>query len=82
MATLRIWNETHRIHAHDGGNYMDISTSNGYGDLQVELGFHQIAQIRKKSGRFQLFQFKSQEWIDDFDFGWWADAEVVWRSDK
>jgi len=85
MARINIFNESLRIHNHDE-NYIDVEASAGYGDLQVQLGFHemdkQIAQIRCKEGRYKLFQFKDEDWMNDFNFGWWDDAKVVWRSDK
>lgn len=37
-------------------------------------------QIRKKSNTFKAFVIPPKFPIDEYDFGYWSDAEVIWQS--
>lgn len=55
------------------------SNSQQYGIGVTFYNNHHI-QIRKKDNTLKVFSKPSDFPIDEYDFGWWSDAEVVWQS--
>ena len=43
--------------------------------------FHKI-EIRKKADNIRVFTFKDEEHFKEFDFGFWNDAEIIYKSEK
>lgn len=65
-----------RVHTNRNEIFVDVSTTPSQECLTVQFYQMHSHQIRFKSGVYKLFVFES----DDFDFGWWSDAEVIWSS--
>ena len=34
-------------------------------------------EIREKECELRIFQFLKKSYLTEFDFGWWADAEII-----
>ena len=46
------------------------------------VGFYrsQKQQLRKKENAYIMFVFEKEQSIEEFDFGYYSDAEVVWQN--
>ena len=62
-------------------NWVDIKS--GEWEQALEISFltsQQYLEIRKKEGQVCSFYFESERHKNDYDFGWWGDAEVVFAN--
>lgn len=60
--------------------FADVDSAPFQRSLTVEFYNFQKQQIRFKMGVFKMFIFLEKDDISDFDFGFWDDAEIVWKS--
>ncbi len=64
-------------------NFIDISGADNEACLTVDLYPHfQYIEMRAKKGQMRLFTFDNKRWKKEYDFGWWADAEVVFSRNN
>ena len=65
---------------HSGENFIGIRTA-GYRSLQIGMiaSLHYI-EVRKKEGLLNTYVFPKKSYKKDYDFKWWADAEVVFSN--
>ena len=63
-------------------NFIDIEGV-GYESLAIGLfkSFHYI-EIREKESMIRVFTFPKKSLKKECDFGWWADAEVVFSRNE
>ena len=58
------------------------------GGLGTSVDFYPIMggqkgnfQIREKDGVVKAFHFEKAEYVKDYNFGWWNDANVIWTNE-
>jgi len=81
---LRLYDKDRiRIDAdHDGDMFIDISQDH-YEGISIDIYSHFcMGEIRCKRGILKMFIFKGPEYRADYDFGYWADAEIVYSFEK
>ena len=59
-----------------------IDAYRGKDGICIETVFYQMHfhQLRKKGIETCMFSFYDLKHIEDYDFGWYSDAEIVWQS--
>ena len=64
--------------------YQDIfvDTKRGNNGESLETSFYEMHfhQLRYKSREFRMFSFYDKEDIASYNFGWYSDAKIVWKS--
>ena len=63
-------------------NRVFIDAYRGKDGICIETVFYPIhfQQLRKKEREMCMFSFYDLKHIEDYDFGWYSDAEIVWQS--
>ena len=70
---LRVSTNANRI-------FVDASSAAHQECLTVEFYSFQKQIIKSKMGVFKMFVFAKDQDPNDFDYGFWSDAETVWKS--
>jgi hypothetical protein len=72
-----------RISTSQGNNFVEIYGMDNEIGLMVDFfpTFHYI-EIREKNGSMKTFLFNKKSMKKEHDFGWWADAEVVFSRNN
>lgn len=60
--------------------FVDASSAPFQECLTVEFYSFQKQIIKSKGGTFKMFVFTKEQDPNDFDYGFWSDAEIVWQS--
>jgi hypothetical protein len=72
--------ERTRIETKQSTIFVDASCTPYQESLTIEFySFHRQI-IKLKNGTYKLFVFVGDEDIDSFDFGYWNDGEIIWKS--
>ena len=67
---------------HEKDNFIDIGQI-GFEAMYVDLYTRfQYIEIRKKECVMRVFLFKKKSHKKECDFGWWADADVVYSINQ
>jgi hypothetical protein len=71
-----------RLRASTNGKriFADISSEPFQQSLSIEFYAFQKQIIFKKERVFKMFIFNQDQDITDFDYGYWNDAKIVWKS--
>lgn len=69
-----------RVSTNNKRMFADVGSAPLQESLTIEFYGFQKQQIRCKSKTYKMFIFNLDQPIDDFDFGYWNDAEIVWKS--
>ena len=69
-----------RIETYEDRVFIDVYR--GKDEVCIETVFYPIhfQQLRKKEREMCMFSFYDLKHIEDYDFGWYSDAEIVWQS--
>lgn len=59
--------------------FIDINNVSSY-CLAVDLYRFMNHVLKSKDGNCKMFTFANKEDMDNFDYGYWEDAETVWES--
>jgi hypothetical protein len=70
-------NESFRVKALEA--FVDVSCVS-YNAITVDFQRFQKQQLRSKEGTYRMFVFKKTYNIEDFDFGWFSDSQIVWQN--
>lgn len=69
-----------RVSTNSDRVFVDASSAPFQECLTVEFYSFQKQIIKSKNGTFKMFVFQKDQDINDFDYGFWADADIVWQS--
>lgn len=69
-----------RVSTNNEQVYVDASSSPFQESLTIEFYSFQKQVIKFKGGTYKMFVFNVNQDPLDFDFGWWSDAETIWKS--
>ncbi len=73
---------TDRIRVQSRNAFVDIDTGESNIGFGVEMYDMHIIELRKKLNVFKAFVFSNPAEKDEFDYGWWADGEIVFNHKR
>lgn len=73
-------NDRIRVSTNGDRMFADVSAANFQESLTIE--FYSFAKqiIMKKDNTYKLFIFEKNQDETDFDYGFWNDGDIVWKS--
>lgn len=71
-----------RVRVQSSNVFVDIDTGEWNTGFGVEMYDMHIIELRKKSHVFKAFVFSNSAEKDEFDYGWWADGEIVFTHER
>jgi hypothetical protein len=69
-----------RVQSHSLEILVDVHRDNDRVSLKTSFYEFNYHQLRKKEREFCMFSFHYKRDIDLYDFGFFTDAEIVWKS--
>lgn len=71
-------NEKLRIYNSNNDIFLDINSNES--EISIEPPPMYFHQLRKKERFLKMYSVKKIDYFDDIDFGYYSDAEIVWKS--
>ena len=89
MAELQLFAKEKIRVTTDYTNEVFINVESLHGEDGMAIDFSSInreltqpIEVRQKMGGTRLFIFKSNHYKNDFDFGWWEDAKIIYSTEQ
>lgn len=73
-------NESTRATVYEKKTFIDIYCEKDEACLAAMAHEQHVVEIRRKDGGVKMFSFPNREYYEDYDFGYWKDARIIWTN--